>query len=210
MAFGAKSVLHNASLTIRAGEFVCITGPNGGGKTTLLRIILGLLRPSAGAVQYLRHSQSAKKTSVGYLPQKSSIDSQFPMTVGQTVKSGVLPPRPRFRHTTDVADHRAVDAVCEALGLTDLTDRPLGTLSGGQVQRALIARALAGRPQVVVMDEPLSYLDRDYAAVLLELLSQLRGRVTLIVVSHQPEQLKHLCDKIYYVDHTVEEISAHN
>lgn len=203
--FDTGVVLPPLSLQVDYGDMVAVTGPNGGGKTTLLRIMLGLTAPSSGTVSYFSHGKCVRALAMGYLPQKNSIDARFPMTVDHTVRTGLLSPHPSLRRPLCDAGRKAVDAVAELCGLSELLHKPLGTLSGGQVQRTLLARALVSRPDVVVLDEPLSYLDREYSDRLVEMLALMRRKVTLIIVSHQMELIAPLCDRVLYVDRSLSE-----
>lgn len=204
-SFDRRLILPEFSLTVDSGDFIAVTGPNGGGKTTLLRLMLGLTKPSSGSVTYLDGDRRVKYLPIGYLPQKSSIDSRFPVTVGQVVTSGLLKP-PGCRDRSSERD--AMETVLEVCGLTDLADHTIGSLSGGQLQRALLARALVSAPKVLMLDEPLSYLDTRFSDRLYEILASLRGLATVIVVSHQMEGLEPLMTRRLQVDHRVEEISV--
>lgn len=204
-SFDRRLILPEFSLTVDSGDFIAVTGPNGGGKTTLLRLMLGLTKPSSGSVTCLDGDRRVKYLPIGYLPQKSSIDSRFPVTVGQVVTSGLLKP-PGCRDRSSERD--AMETVLEVCGLTDLADHTIGSLSGGQLQRALLARALVSAPKVLMLDEPLSYLDTRFSDRLYEILASLRGLATVIVVSHQMEGLEPLMTRRLQIDHRVEEISV--
>lgn len=197
-------VLPEVSLAIERGDFLAITGPNGGGKTTLLRVILKLIPPTSGRVLYL--SESGKQTrslNIGYVPQKSAVDPRFPITVAEAVTGGLLSRRPTGR--VHDADARIRHALAD-FGLVDLAGNPLGHLSGGQLQRTLIARAFVADPEVIVLDEPLSYLDATHTHILIERLRKLRGHATVIVVSHDMTDLSGLATRHLIVDHDVCEI----
>lgn len=203
MRFGVKTVLPPVSLEICTGDFIAVSGSNGGGKTTLLRIMLGLLRPTTGTVEYLSEGRTVTYIPTGYLPQKSSVDSHFPMTVREVVNSGLL--TAGFRRPK-AEDLDAARAIAGHFGLSELLDRVLGDLSGGQVQRALIARALVSRPRFIVLDEPFSYLDRANSDLLTATLKELRGTATIIMVSHRRERIQQLATRRWEVDHGVTEI----
>ncbi len=193
---------------IRTGDFVAVSGPNGGGKTTFLRLLLRLVKPSGGEVAYYDGGSRVSSLPVGYLPQKSSLDTHFPITVGEVVRSGLIAPPSLRRRDAAVrkADDEAMAAVMEFFGLEGLGGNVLADLSGGQVQRALIARALVSRPSLIVMDEPLSYLDDEYGRRLCEMLSSLRGRATVIVVSHQMAAIGEIATRRIAIDHKLTEL----
>lgn len=204
MRFGDKTVLPPVSLEICTGDFIAVSGSNGGGKTTLLRIMLGLLRPTSGCVQYFAEGRPVSDVSTGYLPQKNSVDSHFPVTVREVVNSGLLTGGFRRPKAEDID---AARAIAGHFGLSELLDRVLGDLSGGQVQRALIARALVSRPRFIVLDEPFSYLDRANSDLLTATLKELRGTATIIMVSHRRERIQQLATRRWEVDHCVTEIT---
>lgn len=163
-----RVVLDDINFDVRQGDFIAITGPNGGGKTTLLRIILKLLKPSSGTVTYLRDGVPTKDLSIGYLPQKNMIDSRFPITVEEVIASGLL--------GDDISRDETSRRVSEALrlmGLEEHAAKSIGALSGGQQQRALLGRAIISRPRVLVLDEPLSYVDKQFEHYIYDLVAEL-------------------------------------
>ena len=168
-----RTVLHDVNLTIYERDFLGIIGPNGGGKTTLIKCILGLLKPTAGEILYHTDSPSPEvagsqclplntRLSMGYLPQYSSIDRKFPITRH----------REKARH------------VIARMGLEGMEQRAIGALSGGQLQRALLGRAIISDPQVVILDEPSTYIDKRFEARLYELLTEINEECAIILVSH--------------------------
>ena len=205
MRHGRKRVLDNVNLDIDEGDFVAITGPNGGGKTTLLRIILRLLRPSTGSVAYYSaDSVETDRLSIGYLPQKNMIDSRFPISVHDVVASGLLAAR-----TVDAAEReKRVAEMIELVGLTDHAASSIGNLSGGQLQRALFARAIISRPSVLVLDEPLSYLDKEFERRIYEIVADLSQSTTIIIVSHEMSIISGMANRHLIVDHTLTECCA--
>lgn len=208
-SFDGREILPPVTLTVNTGDFVAVSGPNGGGKTTLLRLMLRLLTPSGGDVVYLNGGRPVRRIPTGYLPQKTSVDSRFPMTVDEVVRSGLLNAPGHKPHRGDeISDAEAIASVMEDCGLTDLRDRVLARLSGGQMQRALLARALVSHPDLLILDEPLSYLDAMYTDRLCDILQCLRGRTTIIVVSHQLETIGSLATRHITVDHGVTETDA--
>lgn len=172
-----RFVLRNVSLSICKGDFVAVTGPNGGGKTTLLRLILGLIKPSEGTIDF-----DKSHITFGYLPQKNKIDSQFPITVRELVTQGFK--LKAFKKLSDEQLNR-ISEVIKRVGMDGKDNQPIGQLSGGQLQRALIARAIVSKPKVLVLDEPLSYLDKNFEQELYAILQEMAEDTTIIIVSHE-------------------------
>jgi zinc transport system ATP-binding protein len=194
-------VLEDVSLTVRAGEFVAIAGPNGGGKTTLLRLVLGLVRPLAGTVSVFGGPAGRRGgPRIGYLPQRAHVGGDAPVTVREVVSSGRLAPRgpvgPLRR-----ADREAVARAIERVGLADRSETPLRELSGGLQQRAFIAKALAAEPVLLALDEPTTGVDAEsqesFAALLHELNAELG--VTILYVSHEFGAVEHVVGRLVLV-----------
>lgn len=188
-AYGAgRPVLHEVDLAVETGEFVAVAGPNGGGKTTLLRVLLGLERPDAGTVRLFgepSHGFSGR-SRLGYLAQRSQLVIDAPATVREVVSAGRVPLRGLLGGLRG-SDRLAVAEAIARVGLTREADRPLTRLSGGQQQRAFIAKALAAEPLLLALDEPTSGVDteaQEALAALLERLHQELG-VTILYVSHE-------------------------
>lgn len=178
MDFGERKVLADVSLGLRRGDFWVLTGPNGGGKTTLLRIMAGLLRPSAGQVE------RAKDLRIGYLPQYRRIDRSFPITVREVVRSGLLARASMWSPTPRHLLSRC-DEWLETMEIEALADRPIEKLSGGQWQRTLLARAMVSQPDLLLLDEPETHLDAEGKQMLGRLLESWRGNLSIVVVSHE-------------------------
>ena len=183
-SYDGSNVLENATLTIAERDFTCIVGPNGGGKTTLLRIILGLLKPQSGTVEVLGTTPEAARPRIGYMPQYLLFDPKFPVTVRDVVLMGCLghgrPVGPTYGKPCKAAATQAMKEV----GMAEYGGRLYSALSGGQRQRTLIARALASRPEMLLLDEPTSNLDVQGERELYELLSGLNERLTIVTVTH--------------------------
>lgn len=180
--FGEKTVLKEVNLNVNEGDFMAITGPNGGGKTTILRLLLHLLKPTKGSVEYYAHGVPATHLKFGYLPQKSAIDSRFPITVEEVVASG-LRMRPLHRFTDE--ERRQISEAIDMVRLSEVRDRAIGHLSGGQLQRALLGRAIISKPSVLVLDEPLNYIDKQFEEHLYQMMEHLSATTTIILVSHE-------------------------
>lgn len=194
-----RTVLSDVNLDINRGDFLAITGPNGGGKTTLLRIILKLLRPTTGSVEYFSNGEACKNLRIGYLPQKNALDSRFPMTVRDVVSSGLLGVKGLGKEEIEKLTVSQLDAVEMALR----ADSAIGRLSGGQLQRVLLARALVANPEILVLDEPLSYLDKHFEHRVYEILRSLRPATTIVLVSHEMSHIDAMATRHIIVERTV-------
>jgi zinc transport system ATP-binding protein len=196
-----QPVLRDIDLTVNEGEFVAIAGPNGGGKTTLLRLALGLERPGRGDVLLFgeRADRFSNRAMLGYLAQRTSLAVQAPATVREVVAAGRAPRNPYGRlHQEDKA---AIEEAIERVGLTRLAKRPLTRLSGGQQQRALIAKALATEPRLLALDEPTTGVDVAAQEALAELLERLHRElgVTILYVSHEFGAIEHVVQRLLLV-----------
>jgi zinc transport system ATP-binding protein len=198
---GGSPALEGVNLTVGQGEFVGIAGPNGGGKTTLLRLALGLEQPEAGSVQLFGRPPAERGgPRVGYLPQRAHVAAGAPVTVRELVASGRLAvrgPIGPLRHGDRTVVTRAIDRV----GLSSRADAPLRTLSGGLQQRAFIAKALATEPSLLALDEPTTGVDAASQDSLAELLRELRDElgVTILYVSHEFGSVEHVVSRLLLV-----------
>lgn len=200
VAYEDRTVLHGVNLAVYDRDFLALVGPNGGGKTTLVRCILGLLKPTEGTI--VCHSQrqdGGQKLRMGYLPQYSRIDRKFPITVGEVVLSGLGGCKPLTAAYTAADRARARDVMAR-MGLEGLDKRAIGTLSGGQLQRTLLGRAVISDPEVLVLDEPDTYMDSSSEARLYGLLEELRRTCAVILVSHDAEAVRRLSARVAVVD----------
>jgi zinc transport system ATP-binding protein len=180
-SYGGSPVLESVSLELDEGDFLGIIGPNGGGKTTLLKIMLGLLRPDRGRVEVFGRPPAERRGTIGYVPQYVGFDAGFPIDVLDTVLMGRL--GVKRRETSRESREVAVQAL-ERVDLGGLARESIGRLSGGQLQRVLIARALAGEPKVLLLDEPTASVDTRVGRSVYELLERLSERMTIVLVSH--------------------------
>jgi zinc transport system ATP-binding protein len=196
-----QPVLRDVSLGIDAGEFVSIAGPNGGGKTTLLRLALGLERPRAGQVRLFGEPahRFGDRARLGYLAQRAQLGIQAPATVREVVAAGRSALNPFGR--LDSSDRDAIDQAIERVGLATLAQRPLTRLSGGQQQRAFIAKALVTDPKLLALDEPTAGVDVAAQEALAELLGSLHRELgaTILYVSHEFGAIEHVVERLVLV-----------
>ena len=201
-----RVILDHVNLTVNRGDFMAITGPNGGGKTTLLRLILRLLKPDSGRIIFYDTEglPTAAAPKFGYLPQKNSVDSHFPITVREVVSSGLLSDNTLSKDEKEVR----VDEALALIGLEDLATRPIGKLSGGQLQRVLFGRAIVSRPPILVLDEPLSYLDKHFESHLYKIVAELAKHTTILLVSHEMSEIGAMANRHIIVDGSLHECTA--
>jgi zinc transport system ATP-binding protein len=194
--YGNLPVLENASFHLHRGEFIALVGPNGAGKTTVLRLLLGLIKPSRGTVQLFGAPPEAARNRIGYVPQHADYDSAFPISVQEVVRMGRLHSLSRrFTKADEVAVREALDLV----EIADLAQRPYGALSGGQRRRVLVARALAAKPELLVLDEPTANMDVESEKRLFKTLGALKGSTTIFIVTHDTGFVSALTDRVLCV-----------
>lgn len=182
-SYDRKTVLRDIDLTVCEHDFLGIIGPNGGGKTTLIKLIMGLLTPDKGTIQFFREGLPVDKISMGYLPQYNAIDKKFPISVYDVILSG-LSRKKSFLSRFNSEHHMQVNEVIHRMGLEGLEKKAIGQLSGGQMQRALLGRAIVSNPEVVILDEPNTYIDQRFESRLYEILSEMNKERTIMLISH--------------------------
>jgi zinc transport system ATP-binding protein len=182
-AYQGQPVLESVFLTIQEGDFTAMIGPNGGGKTTLLKLILGLFKPSRGQIRVMGEPAARVSHQIGYVPQDVHINRRFPITAMDVVLMGKLSPGKRRSRSKDQDRNDAMEAL-QRIDMAGFAARRIGELSGGQRQRVFIARALVTRPRLLLLDEPTASIDTKGQTAFFQLLKQLNKDVTIIVVSH--------------------------
>lgn len=180
-SYGSELVLEDVNLTVRENDFIGVIGPNGGGKTTLLKIILGTLKPVSGKLTF--NNELLKATSIGYLPQISTGDVYYPVTVTDIILSGLMIRKAVIsRMSSD--DRKKAGAIIEELGLKEMAGSSLSELSGGQLQRVFLGRAVIGDPRLLLLDEPGNFVDSSFESDFYEKLKELNSRMAILMVSH--------------------------
>lgn len=208
-----RPIFSGANVSIRQGEFIGIIGPNGGGKTTLLKLILGSLSPQQGHILLFGQPHANALPQVGYVPQVTHFDTHFPISVEELVLMGRLSHLPWWgRFSTQ--DHEIALQALEQVGLSPLRHKPLNTLSGGQAQRALIARALASQPKLLLLDEPTANVDLEAAKEIYRIIMNLKGQTTVLMVTHELETVIRSVDRVLVVQNGIaslqpDEVCAH-
>ncbi len=183
VSYDTQMVLEDINLTVNETDFIGLIGPNGGGKTTLLKALLGLLQPTRGEIRIMGKSVADGRCYMGYVPQTIELDRQFPIRVWEVVQMGLLGCRKPFTRVSE-AEREVIRYALEQVEMSDLSQRAIGELSGGQRQRVYIARALASHPQILLLDEPTASVDPQVAGNIYELLRRINQTVTIVMVSH--------------------------
>jgi zinc transport system ATP-binding protein len=182
-SYDGLSVLEDVNLTVEKHDFLSIVGPNGGGKTTLLKLVLGLLKPASGTVRVFGQNPVKARSRIGYMPQYSSLDPLFPVTVMDVVLMGRLG-NGKLLGAYKGMDKKAAEEALQELEIYEIKNRPFSALSGGQRQRVLLARALVSNPELLLLDEPTANIDAVVENELFDLLNQLNEKITIALVTH--------------------------
>ncbi|MBQ2070298.1 MAG: metal ABC transporter ATP-binding protein [Bacilli bacterium] len=206
--FPDKGILEDVSFSMKDGEFVGILGPNGGGKSTFLNLVLGLLKPQKGEIR-------VSDTNISYISQTTSLnDSSFPATVEEVVSLGLVTNKPKV--FLKKAEKKKIKDVLTDLGIYDLRKKLVNELSGGQLQRVKVAKALVNEPTLVVLDEPDSGMDENSHHALIHIINDLHKKnVSILFVSHHPHDLEE-ADKVYFIEggkitpHEIHECQEHH
>ncbi|ASB48840.1 metal ABC transporter ATP-binding protein [Alkalitalea saponilacus] len=195
--YNGEPVLKGVSLDIRENDFIGIIGPNGGGKTTMLKVLLGILEPFRGRVDF-----PGGKINIGYLPQASQIDRSFPISVKEVVEAGLKPIRAWSHHLSKAQKESAYKLLTEA-GMERYYKKPIGELSGGQLQKVLLCRAIVSNPALLVLDEPNTYVDKHFESELHQWLKKLNKNMAIVLVSHDVGTIPSLVKSIACVNGTL-------
>lgn len=182
VAYEQKTALDNISLTVEERDFIGIIGPNGGGKTTLLKAILGLVKPNSGKIIFSEKLKN-RGGDIGYLPQINKFDQRFPITVADVIYSGLIARNGWMIKSAKERQEKA-NAIIDDLGIRNIANKAIGELSGGQMQRAFLGRALISDPKMLILDEPNTYVDSQFESELYTKLTELNKRMAILLVSH--------------------------
>ena len=195
------NLLRDLDFTLYARDFVGIIGPNGGGKTTLVKSILGLLPLSSGEIVfYDAEGNASSLPDIGYVPQQSTLDRSFPISVSEVVRYGLA----SGMHTPKGdRTHRIVEEQLERVDMLPYRSTPIGKLSGGQLQRVLLARALVSHPRLLILDEPNTYVDKHFESQLYSLLPEINKESAILLVSHDIGSVSKLVRRLFCVNHTL-------
>jgi zinc transport system ATP-binding protein len=202
---GTGPIVEDASLTVETRQHVCVIGPNGGGKTTLLRLALGLLSPERGRIEAFGIPPHRACKHVGYVPQHTNLRRGFPITVREVVLTGCVDQHRLGWHKASCGSD--ADRVMQELEIEDLAAQSFDRLSGGQRQRVLIARALVGNPSLLLLDEPTANVDPSVEKHVRELIGQLCERMAVVTVSHDLDYIHDGLDQVLFVNRTVRSMS---
>lgn len=197
-----QPVLEHVNFTIREGDFIGIIGPNGGGKTTLLKVILGLLKPFSGEVIY----HTSKQNLFGYLPQNNRFDQRFPINVTEVVLSGLMSGKGLYKSYTR-ADRIKAWELLDKYGMGNYKKSPIGDLSGGQMQRVFLCRAIISSPRILILDEPTTYVDSNFEKEFYPILEELNKSLSIVMVSHD---LGTICSYVKTIACVNRELHYHN
>ena len=202
VGYDENIILSDVSLTIHDRDFIGVIGPNGGGKTTLLKAILGLLTPVRGEVVFHNCMTQGNYHRIGYLPQINNIDRKFPISVSEVVKSGLMSKK-RIIKSYVQKDLEFANQLMEQMGIYEIRNKAIGELSGGQIQRALLCRALVNQPKLLVLDEPNTYVDNRFEKELYEKLRKLNENIAILLVSHDLGTISTYVKSIACVNHSL-------
>jgi len=207
-SYSTVPVLENVNFHVHQGEFIALVGPNGAGKSTILKLLLGLEQAGKGNIEVLGKEPKESRSRIGYVPQHADFDKSFPISVYEVIRMGRLKPIGRAWNKDD---EQAVQKAMEQVEILDLARRPYGALSGGQRRRVLVARALAAEPEILVLDEPTANMDAESEERLFKTLGQLKGKTTILIVTHDTEFVSALTDRVLCIgERTGSERRAHH
>lgn len=199
--YGSYTAIESANLEIFEGDFIGIIGPNGGGKTTLIKTILGSV-PYSGEITLSPTLFDNGRRLIGYLPQQTTFDRQFPISVIEVVLSG-LQSQKGFSRRYKTAERNKALQLLDNMGISSIADRQIGEISGGQMQRVLLCRAIIAEPKLLILDEPTNFVDKRFESELYDILSELNKQMTIVMVSHDVHNISSAVKSIVCVNRTI-------
>lgn len=199
--YGSYTAIESANLEIFEGDFIGIIGPNGGGKTTLIKTILGSV-PYSGEITLSPTLFDNGRRLIGYLPQQTTFDRQFPISVIEVVLSG-LQSQKGFSRRYKTAERNKVLQLLDNMGISSISDRQIGEISGGQMQRVLLCRAIIAEPKLLILDEPTNFVDKRFESELYDILRELNKQMTIVMVSHDVHNISSAVKSIVCVNRTI-------
>ncbi len=199
-------VLKKVNISIEEGKFIGVIGPNGGGKTTFLKLIMGLLDPTRGKIRIFNENPSTFKKNIGYVPQSTSIDKTLPVSTYEFILLGAVS-FSNWIGKYPPSIHKRCETLLKMLNLSDLKGHSVGTLSGGEMQKALFARALISDPKLLILDEPTSNIDEESEKIIFDLLLSYKKKKTILMVNHDLETVVKNVDSILVVEKSIIEKS---
>ncbi len=206
-------ILDKVNVSISEGELIGIFGPNGGGKTTFLKLLMGFVKPYLGSIEILGKPPKEARKDIGYVPQGTHIDKQFPISVLEVVLGGALSLLSPFGFYPKKVKEQAEEVLVK-VGLIDYRNRPFGTLSGGQAQRVLIARSIISKPKILLLDEPTASIDPEAEQEIYNLIMQLKKSMTILMVTHDLQAVINMVERLLCIKRSVsscapEEVCGH-
>ena len=199
--YGSYTAIESANLEIFEGDFIGIIGPNGGGKTTLIKTILGSV-PYSGEITLSPTLFDNGRRLIGYLPQQTTFDRQFPISVIEVVLSG-LQSQKGFSRRYKTAERNKALQLLDNVGINSIADRQIGEISGGQMQRVLLCRAIIAEPKLLILDEPTNFVDKRFESELYDILRELNKQMTIVMVSHDVHNISSAVKSIVCVNRTI-------
>lgn len=199
--YGSYTAIESANLEIFEGDFIGIIGPNGGGKTTLIKTILGSV-PYSGEITLSPTLFDNGRRLIGYLPQQTTFDRQFPISVIEVVLSGLQSQKGFSRRYKTEERNKALQLL-DNMGISSITDRQIGEISGGQMQRVLLCRAIIAEPKLLILDEPTNFVDKRFESELYDILRELNKQMTIVMVSHDVHNISSAVKSIVCVNRTI-------
>lgn len=201
--YGKIEALRDLNLVINQGEYIGVVGANGGGKSTLLKTILGIVKQYKGTILYNGTSLKKSGIRIGYVPQTNELNRMFPITVEEVVLTAKIPVSKSYFHSFKQNDYKEVENVLKTVGINEIKDRQISDLSGGEFQKMLIARALALNPDVLLLDEPTAMVDIKSQKQIYTIIKRLSKHMTIIMVTHHVKDIMKQADKLIFLERNI-------